>query len=227
MGETLDQATAIRSLIKEKNCCAGVNFQLRFAPAIQVAKSLIETGALGELVDAEVYVNVFTPWHLWDFLFSSDRMEILYHSIHYIDLFRYLLGEPSGLFARSTADPRYPELSSVRSSIHTHPTESPYQTAYIRIEGTKAMVRIQLGVLLDYPKGQPDKIEIFSYADAQAGWKELPISGNWFPQAFIGSMAEIITSEMQSGYVPVNVVHDAWKTMYWVEEAYSSTRKFI
>ena len=41
---------------------------------------------LGELNDIEINVNVFTPWHLWDFLTNAPRVEILYHSIHYIDL---------------------------------------------------------------------------------------------------------------------------------------------
>ena len=74
---------------------AAINFQLRYAPYILAAKKLIHKGLLGELNDIEVNVNVYTPWHLWDFLFTSPRVEILYHSIHYIDLIRNLLGNPN------------------------------------------------------------------------------------------------------------------------------------
>lgn len=239
LGENLQQATELKEIVQQKNCCAGVNFQLRYAPAIETARQLIQTGVLGELVDAEVYVDVFTPWHLWDFLFTAERMEILYHSIHYLDLLRSLLGEPQGLFAKTTADPRYPQLKSVRSSMildygdqlratintnHTHPVGSRYQHSFIRLEGTQGMVRIELGVLMDYPKGKPDKIEFLAYTEgAETGWKELPLNGNWFPDAFIGSMNEIRKATIDPGYQPDNAVNDAWQTMYWVEKAYQQS----
>ena len=42
--------------------------------------------AIGELYDLEFRVQCNTPWHLWPFLFPLPRCEILYHSIHYVDL---------------------------------------------------------------------------------------------------------------------------------------------
>ena len=80
---------------------AAVNFQLRYAPFIAEARKLIESGSMGKLVDVEVNVNVFTPWHQWNFLYGAERVEILYHSIHYIDLVRSLLGEPQRIYART------------------------------------------------------------------------------------------------------------------------------
>ncbi len=53
---------------------------------------MIGKGTIGELCDIEVNINVYTPWDLWDFLFEASRVEILYHSIHYIDLIRSFLG---------------------------------------------------------------------------------------------------------------------------------------
>ena len=54
---------------------AGINFQLRYAPYILAAKELISKNEIGELNDIEINVNVYTPWHLWDFLFTSPRLK--------------------------------------------------------------------------------------------------------------------------------------------------------
>ena len=89
MGENLDQAMAILSLCRKKKLTAGINFQLRQAPYITMAKEMMDQGLIGKLHDIDIRLNVDTPWHLWDFMFDLPRMEILYHSIHYIDLIRY------------------------------------------------------------------------------------------------------------------------------------------
>ena len=45
------------------------------------------------------------PWHLWAFLERAPRLEILYHSIHYLDTIRALAGEPRGVYCRAVAHP--------------------------------------------------------------------------------------------------------------------------
>ena len=117
MGENEQQAQRILELCTQKKIRAGVNFQLRYAPYVIMAKKMIAGGWLGDICDVEVYVNVYTPWQLWDFLFSAPRVEILYHSIHYIDLIRNLLGNPSGVYAKTTGHPKMDALHSVRSNI--------------------------------------------------------------------------------------------------------------
>ena len=94
MGENLEQAREILRITREKQMTAGVNFQLRYAPAISKARQMLAAGMLGDLCDIEVNINVYTPWHLWTFLNKLPRVEILYHSIHYIDLIRSLAGDP-------------------------------------------------------------------------------------------------------------------------------------
>lgn len=67
---------------------AAVNFQLRYAPFIEAAKTIIAEKNFGTITDIEINVNVHTPWELWTFLQTAPRVEILYHSVHYIDLIR-------------------------------------------------------------------------------------------------------------------------------------------
>src|SRR5258706_11546723 len=83
MGNDLPEAKKILDLCHSKKLTAAINFQMRYAPYVVAARSLIEQGAIGDLHDMEVRVLVNTPWHLWSFFAGMQRVEILYHSIHY------------------------------------------------------------------------------------------------------------------------------------------------
>lgn len=241
MGENYEQANEILNLCRNKKLLAAINFQLRYAPYILTAKDLINKGHLGEINDIEVNVNVYTPWHLWDFLASSPRVEILYHSIHYIDLIRNLLGNPKSVYAKTTKHPSMPQLSSVRSNIimdyddmvaaniltnHCHNYGTPKQQSYIKIEGSKGAVKINFGALIDYPRGAADSFEYVLLEDSkEPEWKEIKVGGSWFPHAFIGSMEQLMLAAAGSIEKPDNSVEDCIYTMACVEAAYLSSRQ--
>jgi predicted dehydrogenase len=224
---------------RDKNLVAGINFQLRYAPAILAARRLLNQGALGELIDIEININVYTPWHLWDFLFRLPRTEILYHSVHYLDLVRSFLGNPKGIYAKTTKHPHMSQLASVRSNIimdygdfvraniltnHCHEFGLTNQHAYIKLEGTKGAVKIKLGLLMDYPKGVPDAFEyVVLQPNQEPQWKTMDIAGSWFPHAFIGSMSQVMLAAEGANARPDNSVEDCIYTMACVEAAYESS----
>lgn len=238
MGEDYVSAKAILQLCRQKRLVAAVNFQLRYAPFIIAAKEMIKDGLIGELCDVEVNVNVYTPWHLWEFLYASPRVEILYHSIHYIDLVRHLLGTPVGIYARTVKHPGMPQLVSVKSNIimdygemvragistnHVHQFGLEQQHAYIKLEGTKGAIKMHLGLLMNYPQGVEDKFEYVILEDGETPqWKTKEIPGSWFPDAFAGSMAQVMQAEVTR---PDNSVEDAIFTMACVEAAYRSNEE--
>ena len=236
MGENYGQAKAILQYAREKQLIAGVNFQLRYAPFIKAARKLIGQGALGQLCDIEINVNVFTPWHLWTFLYESPRVEILYHSIHYIDLVRSFLGNPDGIYAKTVKHPEMSKLASVRSNIimdygdmirasiltnHCHQFGLTNQHSYIKLEGTKGAVKINMGLLMNYPHGVPDTFEYITGTE----WKTLEIEGSWFPHAFIGSMEQVMQAAAKQIPKPDNSVEDCIDTMACVEAAYLSSER--
>jgi predicted dehydrogenase len=241
MGNDYAAAKEILQLTREKEMIAGVNFQLRYAPYIKVARDLIQKGAIGDLCDMEVHVNVFTPWHLWNFLFESPRVEILYHSIHYIDLIRSFLGNPAGMYAKTVKHPNMFQLSSVRSNIimdygdmiraniftnHCHQFGLKHQQSYIKFEGTRGAIRATMGVLINYPQGMPDTLEYISMNGRETGeWKTIPVDGTWFPHAFIGSMQQIMLAAASVIERPDNSVEDCIATMACVEAAYRSSEQ--
>ncbi len=239
MGENLAEAQTILQLCKQKKLQAAINFQLRYAPYILAAKDFINNDKLGKLNDIEVNVNVFTPWHIWDFLTPSPRVEILYHSIHYIDLIRNLLGNPKSVYAKTTKHPSMPQLASVRSNIimdygemiaaniltnHCHNYGTPKQQSYIKIEGSKGAIKINFGALIDYPRGAADSFEYVLLEDGkEPQWKQLNVEGSWFPHAFIGSMEQVLLAANKQIEQPDNSAADCIHTMACVEAAYKSS----
>jgi predicted dehydrogenase len=239
MGESLEEARRIRSLCHRKKLTAAVNFQLRFAPLVLAARSLIEQSCIGELLDMEVRVTVFTPWHLWTFLESVPRVEILYHSIHYLDLIRSFLGEPRRVYAKTIRHPKCLRLASTRSNIildygdniraaistnHIHEFGPRHQESFVKWEGTRGAIKAQLGVNLNYPEGEPDWLEYCLLEEGrEPRWESVALDGTWFPDAFIGIMASLMCFlEGSSDRLPT-AVDDAFRTMALVEAAHLSS----
>ncbi len=163
-GLDLSPATRLCALCESRRLTAAVNFQLRFAPMALAVRDAIRQGLLGELVDVEVHLNLATPWHLFPHLKVDKRLEVVSHSIHYLDLIRALVGEPRGVMARGYT---YPDsgLADTRTSAilnydttlrctlslnHHHDFGTRFQDAGFRFEGLNGVMVVKLGALLDY-----------------------------------------------------------------------------
>jgi predicted dehydrogenase len=77
---------------------------------------------------------------------------------------------------------------------------------------------------MDYPKGTVDSFEYHILENQrETEWISKEIGGTWFPDAFIGS----ILNMMQPKYTEKRMdctVEDAYKTMACVEAAYQSNQ---
>jgi predicted dehydrogenase len=240
MGENIEEAVIIRNICKAKNFVAAINFQMRFIPAVSVAKKMIQAGVIGELHDMEIRMNIYHPWHLWKFLYGLPRMEMLYHSIHYMDLLRYFFGDPVKVYAKTLKHPKMMQLASTRSIIileyddiikahintnHGHEFGLKYQESFIKFEGTKGAIKTTLGMNINYPEGVPDTFEyVILEADKPPKWETVSFHGaSWFPDAFMGSMANLMCYREGSSANLVNSIESGFKTMQLVEAAYESS----
>jgi predicted dehydrogenase len=235
MGETMAEAKAIREICRERSLVAAVNFQLRYAPNHLGAVALAKAGLLGDLHDMEVQVRTYTPWQLWTFLATAPRLEILYHSIHYLDLIRSWLGNPVGIYAKTVRNPQCGELAATKTSmildygewkrvvvVTNHGHDFPEtQCSFVQWEGTGGAIRMEMGVNLDYPVGRPDMLK---YAvRGGSGWTDVQVSGSWFPDAFMGSMGALQAYvEGSVDELPIGF-ESAYETMALVEAAYRSS----
>ena len=206
-----------------------MNFQLRFSPIMLPVYEAIQKNLLGELVELEVHVNVHTPWELWPFLKTLDRVEVPLHSIHYIDWIRSVLGNPKSLYCQSVKHPKVKDLADCRTSAifnygdqvrccmtinHTHSFGRKNQDAYIRLEGTKGAAKMTLGLLLDYPNGEPEELEIIT---ENTDWIKVDIKGKWFPDAFIGVMSNMQRFKNDEDEKLITSIDDSIDTMAVVD----------
>lgn len=240
MGETLAEARRIRDICRSKHFIAAVNFSLRYSPNHLAIAALANSGLLGEIHDIEVQTTTYTPWHLWTFLATAPRLEILYHSIHYFDLIRSWLGDPLDVYARTERNPHTANLAATKTvailnygnakrvfvaTNHHHNFGPERQHSFVQWEGLEGAARITMGVNLDYPAGKPDSAEYAPRPSNSARWRRLPVTGNNFPDAFMGTMGVLQAfAEGSAGSLPSHF-EDAFHTMALVEALYRSSER--
>src|SRR5438045_7149486 len=98
---------------------------------------------------------------MWRFLERVPRLELPYHSIHYLDAIRWIAGEPAGAYCRALTHPELPALCDTRSSIildygerircslvlnHTHRAGPKHRSSQLMVEGVHGAARLTWGV---------------------------------------------------------------------------------
>ena len=104
IAHTLKDAQEMVEVCKENCVSLGVNHVVRFFDAYSGAKSLMEDGAIGEVVMARLYRGGVFPRHGWGNWFDElDKSGgvLLDLSIHDFDFLRTLMGEVESITARS------------------------------------------------------------------------------------------------------------------------------
>lgn len=189
-----------------------VNQQLRFEEGMAATHAMLRAGWIGEPLAVLFDVDIRTDFTAWPWLAESERLEILYHSIHYFDAIRWLVGDPHTVFCaggrrpgqrvrgetRTIATLLY--SGDLRALVHArHENVSEDWHARFRVEGSEGTIRGTLGLLYDYPHGRPDTLEVFSRTVPTDGWLPYPVTTRWVPDAFAGPMGELLRVAAEGG----------------------------
>ena len=230
----LDYATALREVevAEAAGVLLSVNQQMRWAAGMAASRDLIAQGALGTVFEAQFQLSISTPFQLWPWLASASRLEVMYHSIHYLDSLRAVLGDPVWV---TSVHGRYPEQHPVMGETmtktvleyadgaqalvavnHYNLHGEPY--AHVRFLGTTGMLEGTIGLLYDYPRGRPDTLALHR-DDAQA--RTYHFDTMWIPDAFLGPMADLMDA-IETGRQPVTSGRDNLGTIAIVQAAYRS-----
>ncbi|MFL5804398.1 MAG: Gfo/Idh/MocA family protein [Roseiflexaceae bacterium] len=227
-------ALRIVQLARSAGVKLAVNQQMRWDAGIRVARQLIDAGALGRTTDARIQVSVQTPWDMWPWLAAAPRLEIMFHSIHYLDSLRYLFGDPARVSSFHT---RYPGQKSIGETKTltvleygdglqvlvdvNHSNWSEDSFAIFRFLGTDGVIKGTIGLLYDYPKGRVDTLEFQARGEQPGAWHSAQLSSLWIPDAFIGPMASLMEA-IQTGGEPLTSGADNLKTLQIANAAYRS-----
>jgi predicted dehydrogenase len=201
-----------------------VNQQMRWEPAIAAARSLVRQGAVGQVSNSQITVSIATPWHLWPWLAAAPRLEIMYHSIHYEDSLRSILGDPAWVTSvhgrhpaqgnvvgetRTTTILEYADGSQALVAVdHYDEHGTPY--AELRIRGTEGAIEGTIGLLYDYPDGRVDTLSLRRKGEAPVDFDFSPV--RWIPDAFLGPMGDLMDA-IATDREPVTSGRDNLRTL--------------
>lgn len=234
LSDVFVNAVAIAEAGQRAGKKVAVNQQMRWSAGIAAARDVIRRGIIGQPTDAQIQVTTNTPWHMWPWLANSPRLEVNYHSIHYIDSMRSLFGDPEWVTSRHA---RYPTQQSVGETktitvldyaaglqaliAVNHSDESPDNYATFRFLGTAGLIKGTIGLMYNYPNGRPDTFELHLHKDQPSDWQVFDLKSLWIPDAFIGPMASLMEA-IQTGGEPETNALDNLNTLRIVEAAYRS-----
>ncbi|MCC7377010.1 MAG: Gfo/Idh/MocA family oxidoreductase [Verrucomicrobiales bacterium] len=214
----------------------GVNQNMRYDQSVRAGKTLLTSGILGEPVLATIDMRGIPHWMPWQKDLGWVTLRIM--SIHHLDCFRHWFGDPDRIFCSVRTDPRttFPHADGIASYILEYdsglrciglddtwtgpakegcPSDLRIQW---RIEGLNGLAMGDIGWCRD-PYTTPSRIRWAAKGDA--AFHEPTWSESWFPDAFIGPMAQLIVA-LENRRRPEIDGRDNLRTMALVEAAYRS-----
>lgn len=232
-----EEADDIVRMCEERNLPLAVNQNMRYDQSIRALKTLLDRGILGSPVLATIEMRAVPHWQTW--LQDYRRLTLLNMSIHHIDSFRYLFGDPESIFVSIRKDPRthfahedgiclyiLEYANGMRAAawddVWVGPrTQQDDLKPYIkwRVEGTDGLAEGTIG-WPNYPNRTPSTLTFATLA--QPGiwitprWPEV-----WFPDAFQGPMADLMNA-IATGTEPTTSGADNVRTMAIIEAGYRS-----
>jgi len=223
MAATLDDAVAIVAAAEQSGLKLAVNQNGRWDPAIRACHELIERDVFGPLVTASFELRTRQPWQsFWEDPELYPRLMMLGMSIHHLDQFRYLFGDPVEITAVTSTYPGQPwagdsiALYALRyeSGLLAVGFDDGFPwirdwTVDYRIEGLDAIARGDIG----WPSGGFSTLE-YTTSDRPDSWVRPALTRKWFPDAFVGTMGELFKPSISG--------RDNLDTLRLVEAAYRS-----
>jgi predicted dehydrogenase len=233
----LADSREIVGLCEKAGITLAVNQNMRHDHSMRALKTLLQRGYLGEPVLASIEMRAIPHWKPWQLAYT--HLTLLNMSIHHLDSFRYLFGEPETVYVSARKDPRTPSehVDGVVLYILEYPSgfratawddvwggparEGTPPDLYIkwRVEGTEGMAQGTIG-WPSYPSRTPSTLD-FTTRQQPGCWFSPRWNEVWFPDAFEGTMGQLLEA-LATGTEPAISGRDNLKTMALVEACYKS-----
>jgi predicted dehydrogenase len=230
LASTLADAVEIVRLCDAAGIKLAVNQNMRYDQSIRALKTLLDSGRMGTPVVAQIVMNARPHWQ--EFIRGYGRIAILNMSIHHLDVFRFLFGDPERILVSVRSDPSwdFPHDDGMAFYVLEYPdglraigSDDCFSWAdgriEWRVEGTEGIAKGTIG-WPDYPEGSPSRIDYQLRAEAGV-WHRPRWQERWFPQAFVGTMGQLMKA-IETNSEPEISGHDNLHTMALVEAAYLS-----
>jgi predicted dehydrogenase len=230
LASTLEDAREIVRLCDEAGKILSVNQNMRYDQSMRALKTLLDRGYLGEPVVAQITMHARPHWQ--KFIEGYGRVALLNMSIHHLDVFRFLFGDPEKILVSIRTDPRteFAHRDGMAFSILEY--DNGMRAIALdncftwvdhgiewRVEGTEGVAKGTIG-WPNYPAGSPSTID-FTTRKQPGYWFQPRWSEQWFPQAFAGTMGQLMKA-IETSKEPELSGKDNLRTMALIEAAYQS-----
>ncbi len=231
LARTVAEARQIVELCAAAQIPLAVNQNMRYDQSMRALKDLLQRGGLGDPVIATIEMRAHPHWQR--FLAEYDRLTLLNMSIHHLDIFRFLFGDPERVLASGRRDPSLPfqqadgialyileYADGLRASAwdDTFTWSDDFGIRW-RVEGTVGIARGTIG-WPDYPHGGPSTLD-YTLRSEPGVWHRPRWKERWFPDAFIGTMGQLMHA-IQEETEPEISGRDNLRTMALVDACYRS-----
>ncbi len=225
---TLEEAKEIVRVAEEAGKTLAVNQNMRYDQSMRALKTLLDAGHIGTPIVAQIVMNARPHWQ--EFIRGYGRIALLNMSIHHLDVFRYLFGDPKAIQCSVRPDPSwdFPHDDGMAFYVLEYDdglrclgSDDCFTWADGRIdwrvEGTDGIAKGTIG-WPDYPEGSASTIDYHLRAE-EGVWHRPRWEERWFPQAFVGTMAQLMRA-LETGSEPEIPGRDNLRTMALIEAAY-------
>lgn len=222
--EKYSEACRVTDLAQAKGLKIAVNQQMRWTPAMRAVKELLRRGWLGETQRAEFEINLWEDLKGW--VLDVSPFDLLYYSIHFYDVSRFLFGEPEWVYSiagkwpgqRMRGETRTNTILEYASGLQllhrtSHNNHAGDQYATFRVEGTNAVAKGTFGIHYGYPQGRPDTLNFTTTRYLRSYWLEARFKEKWMPDAFAGPMLSLMEA-ITTGSEPATPGRDNLKTLH-------------
>ncbi len=237
LGMNYGEACEVVRLCEDAGIVLAVNQNMRYDHSIRALKTVLTRGYLGEAVLGTIEMRAIPHWKPWQERDPRTTLQVM--SIHHLDTFRYLFGDPKSIYVSARTDPRtkFAHLDgivlyileyanglrcSAWDDVWTGPArEGAASDIYIkwRVEGLDGAAWGTIG-WPSYPNAEPSRIH-FTTKQTPGTWISPQWKEVWFPDAFEGTMGQLLHA-LATGTEPAISGRDNLHTMALVEAGYRS-----
>ena len=233
LASTLADAMEIERVCRESGKVLAVNQNMRYDQSMRALKTLLDGGHLGTPVIAQIVMNARPHWQ--EFVQAYGRTALLNMSIHHLDAYRFLFGDPQRIYTSVRPDPSHAfehkdglaiSILEYADGLRALASDDCFSWADCgiswRVEGTEGIAKGTIG-WPDYPDGSPSTID-YTLRSEEGIWHRPRWAERWFPQAFSGTMGQLMKA-IETGTEPEISGRDNLRTMALIEAGYLSVER--
>lgn len=211
-GHNLESSKNLVKLIHAKHFNFATLYSLRYSSIMLYLSNALKTKNIGsyfgDIIDVEMTEKYLIPWSNWPWLKAyGEWIEIVFHSIHFLDALQSIFGVPDRVFAEIGNRPNAMQCILVYGDEHLqfpklrirvyvdHNCKYQKEEVLLNVNGSKGALLGSIGSILGESDGQNNKIKDTLKVKVDALEKkeamEIKLQKSWMYESFYGPISNL------------------------------------